>query len=394
MAPADPILSLTTNFKNDKDPRKVNLGVGAYRDNNGKPYVFPIVKKVENEVVADTLLDKEYAPIDGLPEFNHGSRGVLFGWDHPDVTSGRVASAQSLSGTGALKILADYLYKFRIAPIYVSKPTWANHQQIFKAAGLEVRDYTYYDPKTKGLDINGLLKDLENAQPGSIILLHTCAHNPTGVDPTPEQWHQIAKVMKENDLFPFFDTAYQGFASGDLEKDGYGLRYFIKEGFNMVIAQSFAKTMGLYGERTGALHVVCSDKATQEKVLSQIKIIIRSNYSSPPVHGARLASKILNVPEYRNQWLQELKAVTDRMNHMRAALKEQLVKNGTKGNWDHVTNQIGMFSFLGLTPKQCEQMISKHHIYMTGNGRISIAGLTSKNVEYVANAIKDVVDNY
>jgi aspartate/tyrosine/aromatic aminotransferase len=394
MAPADPILSLTTNFKNDKDPRKVNLGVGAYRDNNGKPYVFPIVKKVENEVVADTLLDKEYAPIDGLPEFNHGSRGVLFGWDHPDVTSGRVASAQSLSGTGALKILADYLYKFRIAPIYVSKPTWANHQQIFKAAGLEVRDYTYYDPKTKGLDINGLLKDLENAQPGSIILLHTCAHNPTGVDPTPEQWHQIAKVMKENDLFPFFDTAYQGFASGDLEKDGYGLRYFIKEGFNMVIAQSFAKTMGLYGERTGALHIVCSDKATQEKVLSQIKIIIRSNYSSPPVHGARLASKILNVPEYRNQWLQELKAVTDRMNHMRAALKEQLVKNGTKGNWDHVTNQIGMFSFLGLTPKQCEQMISKHHIYMTGNGRISIAGLTSKNVEYVANAIKDVVDNY
>ena len=299
-----------------------------------------------------------------------------------------------MSGTGALKILADFIFKFRNAPIYISKPTWANHTPIFKAAGLEVREYAYYNAQTKGLDIDNLIKDLENAQPGSIILLHTCAHNPTGVDPTPEEWHRIAKVMKENDLFPFFDTAYQGFATGDLDKDGYGLRYFIKEGFNMVVAQSFAKTMGLYGERTGALHIVCNDKATQEKVLSQVKIIIRSNYSSPPVHGARLAGKILTNPEYRVQWLNELKVVTDRMNTMRDALKAALLKNATKGNWDHITKQIGMFSFLGLTPKQCEQMISKHHIYMTGNGRISVAGLTTKNVEYVANAIKDVVDNY
>lgn len=197
-----------------------------------------------------------------------------------------------------------------------------------------------------------MLKDLANAQPGSIILLHACAHNPTGVDPTLDQWKKIAQVMKENDLFPYFDVAYQGFASGCLDKDGEGLRYFVQEGFQMVIAQSFAKTMGLYGERTGALHVVCSDKPTAEKVMSQVKIIIRSNYSSPPVHGARIAGKILSIPDNRAQWLKELKAVTDRMNQMRAALKAALVKNGTKGNWDHVTSQIGMFSFLGLTDRK------------------------------------------
>jgi aspartate/tyrosine/aromatic aminotransferase len=200
--------------------------------------------------------------------------------------------------------------------------------------------------------------------------------------------------MKENDLFPFFDVAYQGFASGCVDKDGYGVRYFIKEGFQMVIAQSFAKTMGLYGERTGALHIVCTDKPTAEKVLSQVKIIIRSNYSSPPIHGGRIAGKILVNAENRAKWLVELKAVTDRMNTMRIALKAALVKNACKGTWDHVTSQIGMFSFLGLTPKQCEQMINKHHIYMTSNGRISIAGLTTSNVEYVANAIKDCAENF
>lgn len=184
LAPADPILSLTTNFKNDKDPRKVNLGVGAYRDNNGKPFIFPIVKKVEHEIVNDPTLDKEYAPIDGVAEFALGSRQVTLGWDHPDVNSGRVVTAQTLSGTGALKIVSDFLKKFRNAPIYMSKPTWGNHGAIFQAAGLEVREYTYYDAKTKGLNLDGMLKDLANAQPGSIILLHACAHNPTGVDPT------------------------------------------------------------------------------------------------------------------------------------------------------------------------------------------------------------------
>ena len=212
------------------------------------------------------------------------------------------------------------------------------------------------------------------------MLLHACAHNPTGADPTPEQWKAIARCMKENHLFPFFDSAYQGFASGSLEQDGYSIRLFIEEGFQMVVAQSFAKTMGLYGERTGALHILTANKATAEKVLSQVKMIIRSNYSSPPIHGARIAGRILLNVENREKWLLELKAVTDRMNGMRQALKQALMDNGTKGNWDHVTSQIGMFSFLGLTTKQCEHMINKHHIYMTLNGRISIAGLTTANV--------------
>jgi aspartate aminotransferase len=199
---------MTTNFKNDKDPKKVNLGVGAYRDNSGKPYVFPIVKKVELEIVNDASLDKEYAPIEGVADFITGSRMVTFGFDAPEVKDPRIITCQTLSGTGALKVLADFIFKFRRAPIYLSNPTWANHNQIFANAGLETRSYTYYCNKGKGINMEGFLKDLSNAQPGSFVLLHTCAHNPTGADPTPEQWHQIAKVMKENNLFPFFDTAY------------------------------------------------------------------------------------------------------------------------------------------------------------------------------------------
>jgi len=336
-APADPILSLTIGFKGDKDPRKVNLGVGAYRDNNGKPYVFPIVRKVEAEIVANKALDKEYLPIDGDQEFLKGARGVIFGWNSPDVTSGRVASSQTLSGTGALRVIAEMLVKFRPGALYVSKPTWGNHNQVFKSAGVDVREYRYFNPKNKGLDIEGMIADLEDAQTGSCVLLHTCAHNPTGVDPTKEQWHRIADVCKRKQLYPFFDTAYQGFTSGSLDEDAYGLRYFVSQGFEMVIAQSFAKTMGLYGERTGALHFVCADKPTAARVLSQMKIIIRCNYSSPPKHGARIAAAILNVPANRQQWLDELVAVCSRMNEMRSTLRAAIEKRGVKGDWSHIT---------------------------------------------------------
>ena len=294
-------------------------------------------------------LDKEYNPIDGDQDFLKGARQVAFGWEHPDVTSGRIASVQSLSGTGALRQLAEFLKTFRNAPIYISEPTWANHNQLFKASGLDVRTYRYYSDKTRGLDIDGMIEDLGKAQPGSIILLHACAHNPTGVDPSQEEWKKIADAMKKNQLFPYFDAAYQGFASGSLEIDGFGMRHFLNEGFQMVVAQSFAKIMGLYGERTGALHVVCKDKATAAKVVSQLKILVRVSYSNAPLHGGRIAKKILGSKQNIEQWLKELKGVTDRMNGMRAALKAALIKNGTPGNWDHVTNQIGMFSYLGLT---------------------------------------------
>lgn len=302
-APADPILSLSAGYKKDTNKNKVNLGIGAYRTSEGKPYVFPVVRLAEQRIIANLTLDKEYLPIDGTQEFCLGARGVLFGWDHKDVTSGRVVSAQTLSGTGALKVVADFMKKHRPAPIYVSNPTWGNHNSIFGNAGIDVRSYRYFDKKTKGLDFNGMIQDLSNAAPGSVVLLHTCAHNPTGVDPTIEQWKRIADVCRQNQLYPFFDTAYQGFVSGDLNKDGLGLRYFLNQGFEMCIAQSFAKTMGLYGERTGALHFVCGSKETAGKVLSQLKIVIRTNYSSPPAHGARIASMILNDVTMRNQWL-------------------------------------------------------------------------------------------
>lgn len=239
-----------------------------------------------------------------------------------------------------------------------------------------------------------MIEDLENATPGSIVLLHTCAHNPTGVDPTLDQWKKIAEVCKARSLYPFFDTAYQGFVTGDLNKDGIGLRYFLDQGFEMIIAQSFAKIMGLYGERTGALHVVCGNTKTAGKVLSQLKIIIRTNYSSPPAHGARIASLVLNDVSLRNQWLSELVNVTQRMTKMRELLKQNLERIGAKGTWDHVVNQIGMFSFTGLSPKQSDAMVKEHHIYMTKNGRISVAGLTSSNVEYVARCMKEVLEKY
>ena len=393
-APADPILSLTTGFKADKNPKKVNLGVGAYRDNDGKPYVFPVVRKAEAAIVANKALDKEYLPIDGLAEFNKGAQGVLFGWNSPLVGDARVASVQTLSGTGALRVVAEFLAKFRPGPLYVSNPTWGNHNQVFASAGVQVRQYRYFDKKTKGLDIKGMIEDLETANPGSAVLLHTCAHNPTGVDPTEAQWQQIADVCKRRQLYPFFDTAYQGFTSGSLDKDAYGLRLFLAQGFEMVVAQSFAKIMGLYGERTGCLHFVCHDKATAGRVMSQVKIIVRCNYSSPPKHGARIAAAILNDVSLRQQWLDELVAVCARMNDMRAALRGAIEKKGVKGDWSHITTQIGMFSFTGLSVKQSEAMVKKHSIYMTKNGRISVCGITTKNVDHIAESIKDVVNNH
>lgn len=268
MAPPDPIISLSGAYKADPFPQKVNLGIGAYRTGEGKPYVFPVVRKAEMRIANDHTLDKEYSPITGDEAFLKGARGVLFGWDHADVTSGRVSSAQTLSGTGALRVIADFLAKFRPSAIYVSVPTWGNHNTVFATAGLQVRPYRYFDKKTRGLDFDGMIADLKNATHGSVVLLHTCAHNPTGVDPTLDQWKQIAAVVKERNLYPFFDTAYQGFVSGSLDKDGEGLRYFLNQGFEMVIAQSFAKVMGLYGERTGALHYVCANKEIANKVTS------------------------------------------------------------------------------------------------------------------------------
>ena len=274
--------------------------------------------------------------------------------------------------------------------IYIPTPTWGNHIPLFKRAGFAVKHYRYYDPKTCGFDFDGVLQDLAKIPQKSVVLLHACAHNPTGVDPKPEQWKEISKVIKSRNLFPFFDMAYQGFASGDVDRDATALRLFIEDGHQVALAQSFAKNMGLYGERVGAFTVTAANKEEAAKVMSQVKIIIRPIYSSPPLTGVRIASTILNTPDLRATWLKDLKGMADRILSMRAKLRDGLAKEGSTKNWQHITDQIGMFCFTGMTPDQVEKLTKEYSIYLTRDGRISVAGINTGNVEYIAHAMHQV----
>uniref|UniRef100_A0A9L0JTW1 Aspartate aminotransferase n=1 Tax=Equus asinus TaxID=9793 RepID=A0A9L0JTW1_EQUAS len=348
MGPPDPILGVTEAYKRDTNSKKMNLGVGAYRDDNGKPYVLPSVRKY--------------------------------------------VTVQSISGTGALRIGANFLQRFFkfSRDVFLPKPSWGNHTPIFRDAGLQLHAYRYYDPKTCGFDVTGALEDISKIPQQSIILLHACAHNPTGVDPRPEQWKEIATLVKKNNLFAFFDMAYQGFASGDGDKDAWAVRYFIEQGINVCLCQSYAKNMGLYGERVGAFTMVCKDADEAKRVESQLKILIRPLYSNPPLNGARIASTILTSPDLRKQWLQEVKGMADRIISMRTQLVSNLKKEGSSHSWQHIADQIGMFCFTGLKPEQVERLTKEFSIYMTKDGRISVAGVTSGNVGYLAHAIHQV----
>jgi aspartate aminotransferase len=372
------------------------LGVGAYRDENGKPYVLPSVRKVRvgkdgglwltwialcktdqdhlflchsfyqaEELILGQKGDKEYLPITGLADFTKNAALLAYGKNSAPIKEDRVAITQSISGTGALRIGGAFLQRHypHSKTIYLPTPSWGNHTPIFKDSGLEVKQYKYYNKETVGLDLKGMLEDIKAAPDKSIILLHACAHNPTGVDP------------KEH--FAFFDMAYQGFASGDTDRDAHAVRYFIEQGHHIALSQSFAKNMGLYGERVGAFSLVCADAEEKARVDSQIKIIVRPLYSNPPVHGARIAGSILADPGLYQQWLGEVKGMADRINGMRTELKNLLVEDlGNKNNWDHITNQIGMFAFLGISPDQVAKLINDHHVYLTKDGRISVAGIT------------------
>ncbi|UZJ53358.1 hypothetical protein CBS101457_002678 [Exobasidium rhododendri] len=390
--PPDAILGVTEAFKKDQDSRKINLGVGAYRDENGKPYVLPSVRKAE-ELILGQKGDKEYLPITGLADFTKNAAILAYGKDSAPIKEGRIAITQSISGTGALRIGGAFLerhYPFSKS-IYLPTPTWGNHIPIFKDSGLEVKQYKYYNKETVGLDLKGMLDDIKAAPNKSIILLHACAHNPTGVDPTKDDWKQISDVMKEKEHFAFFDMAYQGFASGDTDKDAYAVRYFVEQGHQIVLSQSFAKNMGLYGERVGAFSVVCADAEEKARVDSQIKIIVRPMYSNPPVHGARIAGSILADAGLYKEWLAEVKGMADRINGMRAELKNLLVDDlKNKNNWDHITNQIGMFAFLGISPEQVATLMNDHHVYLTKDGRISVAGITRHNVKHLAESLHKV----
>lgn len=392
MAPPDPILGITEAFKRDLNPKKVNLGAGAYRDDDGKPYVLPSIREAENRVIARNL-DKEYAPIPGISEFTRLAFELAFGKDGANKLKGRNATAQTISGSGALNVGATFLYAYaQHRDIWVPTPTWVNHHGIFKRAGLNIRQYRYYNPQTCGLDATGFLEDLNKIPKGHVVLLHACAHNPTGVDPDMEHWKEIAHIMETRELLPLIDFAYQGFASGDTEVDSRAVRMFATEcNFpSMLITQSFAKNMGLYGERVGSFTLLCKDTEEADRCLSQLKVIIRSIYSSPPLHGARIATEVLSDEKLRQQWLRELKGMADRIITMRKSLVRLLNVEGSKRDWSHVTNQIGMFCYSGLTPEQVDRLRDEYSIYLTRDGRISIAGLSSKNVDYLAHAIHQI----
>ncbi|KAI8637028.1 aspartate aminotransferase [Parasitella parasitica] len=394
-APADVIFNLTNQFKADTDSNKINVGVGAFRTNELKPYVLPVVKKAEAILFNDETLDHEYQPIAGQKSYTDAAVRLILGKDSPAIKEKRYAGVQTISGTGANHTGALFLSLFykKSKTCFISDPTWANHRNIFSLVGFDVKEYPYWNSESRGLDYEGLLQSMRGAPEGSIYVLHACAHNPTGVDPTREQWKGIAEVMRERNLFPFFDCAYQGFASGDLDKDAWAVRYFVEQGFELFVCQSFAKNFGLYGERAGNLTIVTKSEQNAQFVLSQFEKLQRSEISNPPAFGSRIVDIVLNDPALYEEWTENLKYMSGRICDMRKALYNALIELKTPGEWNHITDQIGMFSFTGLTASQVKMLKDSYHIYMTENGRISMAGVSTTNVDYLAKAIDFVVRN-
>jgi aspartate aminotransferase len=387
MGPPDAIIGLNDSFKSDPNPNKVNVGVGAYRTDAGKPYTLPCVTKA-SAAIAESKLDNEYLPIGGSAEFV--SKALQFAYGDGKVTD-NIVGVQTLSGTGGLRVFGEFYAKFGGSKaIYLPSPTWGNHIPIMKNSGLDVRSYRYYDKQNSSLDYDGLIADMEEAEDGSCFLLHACAHNPTGMDPTPAQWQAISDVMKRKKHYPFIDCAYQGFASGDAPTDAAAIRMFVADGHNFALVQSFSKNFGLYGQRVGALSFVASDADEAQRVLSQVKIVIRPSYSNPPLHGARIVETILSDETLTTEFVAECKEMADRITTMRSALVNHLKDAGSTRDWSHVTTQIGMFAYSGLTVDQVDALREKYSIYCTADGRISMAGVTSGNVKYIAEAIHDV----
>lgn len=389
MAPTDPIVGLNEIFQKDEYPSKVIVGVGAYRDDAGKPYVLPCVREAE-KIMMESNLDMEYTGIAGEPKFVDLALKFVYGEDSTPMVENRVQGVQALSGTGGLRVFGELMRRHGHKHIYLPNPTWGNHIPIFTNSGLEVRKYRYYDAENSDLDFCGLMSDIRDMPEGSIVLLHACAHNPTGMDPNMEQWKEMSETIKQRKLLPFFDCAYQGFASGDPVKDAAAVRMFVEDGHLISMVQSFSKNFGLYGQRIGALSVVGSDEDEAKRVVSQMKMVIRPMYSNPPRQGARIVTTILEDPKLTQDFLHQCKGMADRINLMRTLLKDKLAETGSTKNWDHITKQIGMFAYSGLTAEEVMKMREVHHIYCTADGRISMAGVTSGNVDYIANAIHEV----
>lgn len=399
--PPDPLFGLKARYSADTRADKVDLGIGAYRDNNGKPWILPAVEKAERKLISSENYNHEYLSISGYEPFLVEAAKVILGADSKAIKESRVVSQQSLSGTGALHLAGSFLKQFYAGnpTIYLSKPTWANHNQIFTSLGLEVATYPYWDAENKKLNIDGFVKAIQSAPKGSIFLLHACAHNPTGLDPTSLEWTQILQAIAENSHLPLFDSAYQGFASGNLDKDAAPIRNALSLGVissPVLICQSFAKNVGMYGERVGALHVVLPEEgettqALKRAVKSQLNKLTRSEISNPPAYGAKVVATILTDVSLRAQWEQDLVTMSSRIIKMRNELKAKLVALGTPGTWDHITSQSGMFSFTGLSPEMVERLEKVHGVYLVSSGRASVAGLNDGNVDKVAKAFDEVI---
>lgn len=390
MAPRDPILGLNEQFAADTNPQKVNLGVGVYYDDNGKLPLLECVKKAEADMMAAPSA-RGYLPIDGIAAYDAAVKSLVFGADSEPVKSGRVATIQGLGGTGGLKIGADFLKKLSPnAKVLISDPSWENHRALFTQAGFTVETHPYYDAAKRGVNFDGMLAALKAAPAGTIVVLHACCHNPTGYDITPAQWDQVIAAVKQAQLTPFLDMAYQGFGNG-IAEDGAVIGKFVEAGLTFFVSTSFSKSFSLYGERVGALSVLCENKEEAARVLSQLKIMIRTNYSNPPIHGGAVVAAVLNNPELRALWEKELAEMRVRIKAMRQKLVDGLKAAGVKQDMGFITSQIGMFSYSGLSKDQMVRLRSEFGVYGTDTGRMCVAALNSKNIDHVCQSIAKVV---
>ncbi|MEY4645738.1 MAG: hypothetical protein RLZZ596_2569 [Pseudomonadota bacterium] len=390
MAPRDPILGLNEQFASDTNPNKVNLGVGVYFDDNGKLPLLQCVQAAEKALM-DKPTARGYLPIDGIAAYDAAVKGLVFGADSEPVKSGRVATVQTLGGTGGLKIGADFIKRLNPkAKVLISDPSWENHRALFTNAGFEVGTYRYYDAAKRGINFEGMLADISAAAPGTVILLHACCHNPTGYDINAAQWDQVVAAIKANKLVTFLDMAYQGFGHG-IAEDGAVIGKFVASGMDFFVSTSFSKSFSLYGERVGGLSVLCENKAEADRVLSQLKIVIRTNYSNPPTHGGAVVAAVLNNPELRALWEKELGEMRQRIKLMRSKLVEGLKAAGVKQNMDFIIEQIGMFSYSGLNKEQMVRLRNEFGVYGTDTGRMCVAALNSKNIAHVCQSIAKVM---
>lgn len=389
-APSDPILGLTDAFKKDSRSHKINLGVGIYKTDQGETPVLDCVKKAES-LLLENEKTKSYLSIEGNAAYAKCVQALLFSAQSEIISSQRAATAQAPGGTGSLRIAADFMVsQLGIKRIWVSNPTWANHGNIFKAAGLEIVQYTYYNEESKSLDFDGMLASLSQAQQGDAVLFHGCCHNPTGIDPTASQWQQIAELAAKQQVLGLFDFAYQGFGVG-IEEDAQGLRIFAQHNQELLVANSFSKNFGLYNERVGAVTLVAKNQEIATSAFSQVKGIIRSNYSNPPSHGAAVVSAILNDAELTALWHDEVAQMRQRIHQMRELFVKTLKEKGAQGDFSFITNQCGMFSFSGLSKAQVERLREEFAVYIVGSGRISVAGMTTHNMDALCHAISEVL---